>query len=220
MFVAGLAGWTLLEYALHGGLAHLHTTFITPIHAVHHRDPHAVFAIGTWLPSAAVLALLLVLFGWAPGVVFYLGVLCGFAAYEVYPLSDSLRSPADADRAALARPSSGSSSAAAEILPGSYHRLLGPGLRHGTFTATSARAIRVGKRPASAQRTQQSPQHDFLVSLSGAQRRFVSTRPCEPLPLNRGCRWPQAAPGAKVPWRPSHRFSLEGIWTIKRYGLR
>jgi len=83
MFVAGLAGWTLLEYAIHGGLAHLHRTFITPIHAMHHRDPHAVFALGTWLPSAAALALLVVLFGWAPGVVFYLGVLCGFGAYEV-----------------------------------------------------------------------------------------------------------------------------------------
>lgn len=83
MFGAGLASWTLLEYAIHGGMAHLHKTFVTPIHAVHHRDPHAVFAIGTWMPSAAVLILLLVLFGWAPGVIFYVGLLCGFAAYEV-----------------------------------------------------------------------------------------------------------------------------------------
>ncbi len=83
MFVAGLLGWTLLEYAIHGGMAHLHQTFISPIHAMHHRDPHAVFAIGTWLPSLVVLAVLVVLFGTAPGVIFYFGLLCGFAAYEV-----------------------------------------------------------------------------------------------------------------------------------------
>lgn len=83
IFAAGLAAWTLLEYAIHGGMAHLHKTFVTPIHAMHHRDPHAVFAIGTWIPSAAVLILLLVVFGWAPGTIFYLGVFCGFAAYEV-----------------------------------------------------------------------------------------------------------------------------------------
>lgn len=83
MFATGLASWTLLEYAIHGGMGHLHQTFVTPIHAAHHRDPHAVFAIGTWLPSAAVLAALVALFGSAPGVFFYLGLLTGFAAYEV-----------------------------------------------------------------------------------------------------------------------------------------
>jgi sterol desaturase/sphingolipid hydroxylase (fatty acid hydroxylase superfamily) len=83
MFAAGLLSWTLLEYAIHGWMAHLHDTFITPIHAVHHRDPYAVFAIGAWLPSLAVLALLLGLFGLAPGVLFYFGLLCGFIAYEI-----------------------------------------------------------------------------------------------------------------------------------------
>ncbi len=83
LFVAGLLSWTLLEYAIHGWMAHLRDTFVTPVHAVHHRDPRAVFAIGTWLPSVAVLALLLGLFGRAPGVVFYFGLLCGFVAYEI-----------------------------------------------------------------------------------------------------------------------------------------
>lgn len=83
MFVAGLLSWTLLEYVIHGWMAHLHNTFVTPIHAIHHRDPYAVFAIKTWLPSVAMLVLLLGWFGAAPGVVFYCGLLCGFVAYEI-----------------------------------------------------------------------------------------------------------------------------------------
>jgi sterol desaturase/sphingolipid hydroxylase (fatty acid hydroxylase superfamily) len=82
-FVAGLLGWTLLEYVIHGLMAHLHNTFVTPIHAVHHRDPHAVFAIRAWPASIGAFAVLLALFGLAPGVVFYFGLLCGFAGYEV-----------------------------------------------------------------------------------------------------------------------------------------
>jgi sterol desaturase/sphingolipid hydroxylase (fatty acid hydroxylase superfamily) len=83
IFIAGLLSWTLLEYVIHGWMAHLHNTFVAPIHAVHHRDPYAVFAIKAWLPSLAVAVLLLGLFGTAPGVIFYFGLLCGFAAYEV-----------------------------------------------------------------------------------------------------------------------------------------
>jgi len=82
-FVAGLLSWTLLEYVIHGWMAHLHNTFVTPIHAVHHRDPRAVFAIRAWPGTIAVFALLLGLFGLAPGVIFYFGLFCGFAAYEV-----------------------------------------------------------------------------------------------------------------------------------------
>ena len=82
-FGAGLLSWTLLEYAIHGWMAHLSDTFVTPVHAVHHRDHSAVFAIGTWLPVLAILVLLLAFFGRAPGVVFYFGLLCGFVAYEI-----------------------------------------------------------------------------------------------------------------------------------------
>jgi 4-hydroxysphinganine ceramide fatty acyl 2-hydroxylase len=82
VFVAGLLSWTLLEYVIHGWMGHLYNTFVTPIHAAHHRDPHAVFAIKAWWPTAAMLALLLGLFGLAPGVFFYLGLLGGFVAYE------------------------------------------------------------------------------------------------------------------------------------------
>jgi sterol desaturase/sphingolipid hydroxylase (fatty acid hydroxylase superfamily) len=83
MFGAGLLSWTLLEYAIHGWMGHIYNTFVTPIHAVHHRDPRAVFAIGTWLPAALVAVILAVAFGFGPIAVFYLGLLAGFAAYEV-----------------------------------------------------------------------------------------------------------------------------------------
>jgi dihydroceramide fatty acyl 2-hydroxylase len=83
IFGVGLLSWTLLEYAIHGWMGHLHRTFVTPMHAVHHRDPRAVFAIGAWPPSVALLAALLIGFGFAPGAVFYLGLFTGFAIYEV-----------------------------------------------------------------------------------------------------------------------------------------
>ena len=93
MFGAGLLSWTLLEYAVHGWMGHIYNTFVTPIHAVHHRDPRAVFAIGTWLPSACSRVILLVRV-WIRALVFYLGLLAGFAAYEIDPLPDPFFSPA------------------------------------------------------------------------------------------------------------------------------
>jgi dihydroceramide fatty acyl 2-hydroxylase len=83
IFMAGLLSWTLLEYVIHGCMAHLLKTFVTPVHAVHHRDPYAVFAISAWPPVVVVLVLLFSIFGPAPGVIYYLGLLCGFAAYEI-----------------------------------------------------------------------------------------------------------------------------------------
>ncbi len=46
IFVLGLMAWTLLEYAIHAWLSHTFKTFATPMHEAHHREPHAVFAIG------------------------------------------------------------------------------------------------------------------------------------------------------------------------------
>ncbi len=81
LFAAGLFAWTFLEYAIHGWMAHRFATFATPLHAAHHRDPHAVFAIGAWMPSLALFITVLAsgARGWA---VFYGGMLAGFAAYE------------------------------------------------------------------------------------------------------------------------------------------
>ncbi len=82
IFIAGLFAWTLVEYVIHGVLGHAHRTFVTSLHDVHHRDPRAVFALGAWIPTAVVLAGATAWFGLAPGVVFYGGIVCGFAVYE------------------------------------------------------------------------------------------------------------------------------------------
>ncbi|HZO82981.1 MAG TPA: sterol desaturase family protein [Candidatus Binataceae bacterium] len=81
LMAGGLFAWTLVEYAIHGWMGHRFATFVTPIHAVHHRDPHAVFALGAWLPALAPL-----LIGVACGArafsLIYGGLLAGFAGYE------------------------------------------------------------------------------------------------------------------------------------------
>jgi len=49
---------------------------------VHHRDPRAVFALGAWIPTALVLVGMIAWFGLDAGVIFYGGIVCGFAIYE------------------------------------------------------------------------------------------------------------------------------------------
>jgi sterol desaturase/sphingolipid hydroxylase (fatty acid hydroxylase superfamily) len=83
IFAAGLFAWTFVEYAIHGWMAHVFRTFAAPLHDVHHRDPHAVFTIGAWIPAAAVWLLGLAVFGLVPAMLFYSGLLAGFAAYEL-----------------------------------------------------------------------------------------------------------------------------------------
>jgi sterol desaturase/sphingolipid hydroxylase (fatty acid hydroxylase superfamily) len=82
IFLAGLFAWTIVEYVVHGVLGHMHRTFVTPLHDVHHRDPRAVFALGAWIPTAVVLGGAIAWFGFAPGVIFYGGIVAGFAVYE------------------------------------------------------------------------------------------------------------------------------------------
>ena len=82
IFSAGLLAWTLIEYAIHAWLSHTFNTFATPLHDVHHRDPHAVFTIGAWIPIAASWLAGVALFGWSPGMTLYSGIVAGFAAYE------------------------------------------------------------------------------------------------------------------------------------------
>jgi dihydroceramide fatty acyl 2-hydroxylase len=92
LFIAGLLGWTFLEYVIHGWMGHRLATFVSPLHNVHHRDPRAVFALGAWLP-----ALLPILVGAARGAhgwtIFYTGMLTGFAAYEVLHYRMHFRAP-------------------------------------------------------------------------------------------------------------------------------
>lgn len=82
IFFAGLVAWTFLEYVIHGWMSHTFRTFASPLHQVHHRDPRRVFAIGAWLPVAATWMGGLTLWGLAPAMVFYSGIVAGFALYE------------------------------------------------------------------------------------------------------------------------------------------
>jgi sterol desaturase/sphingolipid hydroxylase (fatty acid hydroxylase superfamily) len=82
LLVAGVFVWTFLEYVIHGWLSHSLRTFATPLHAVHHRDPHAVFAVRAWIPIAVLWTTLALLFRWTPWVILLSGVGAGFAGYE------------------------------------------------------------------------------------------------------------------------------------------
>jgi len=82
MFVLGLFAWTFLEYVIHGVLSHIFTTFATPLHNEHHRDPHAVFTVGAWLPTALISILVFGIFGLTPATTIWLGVVAGFLSYE------------------------------------------------------------------------------------------------------------------------------------------
>jgi dihydroceramide fatty acyl 2-hydroxylase len=95
-FVGGLFAWTLVEYVIHGVLGHARRTFVTSLHDVHHRDPHAVFALGAWIPTAVVFAGMIAWFGLAPGVVFYGGIVSGFVVYEYVHYRIHFVSPANA----------------------------------------------------------------------------------------------------------------------------
>jgi sterol desaturase/sphingolipid hydroxylase (fatty acid hydroxylase superfamily) len=80
--VAGIFAWTFLEYLIHGWLSHSFQTFASRLHAVHHRDPHAVFAIRAWIPLAIIWLTLILAFGWTAWAFILTGAIIGFACYE------------------------------------------------------------------------------------------------------------------------------------------
>ena len=82
LFVLGLFAWTFVEYVIHGFMSHVYRTFVTPLHEAHHRDPHADFTAGAWIPLALVTIILFFAFGFGPIGVFWVGIVAGFAAYE------------------------------------------------------------------------------------------------------------------------------------------
>ena len=92
-FAVGIFIWTFLEYLIHGWLSHTFRTFATPLHAVHHRDAHAVFAVRAWIPIAMVYAILALLFRWTSSVIMFSGVLAGFAIYEAVHYRIHFRRP-------------------------------------------------------------------------------------------------------------------------------
>ena len=82
LVTSGLLAWTFLEYLIHGWLSHAFKTFAMLLHAVHHRDPNAVFTIGAWIPLAALWLVSIFGLGLTDGVLFFTGTLAGFIGYE------------------------------------------------------------------------------------------------------------------------------------------
>lgn len=84
--LAGLGGWTLIEYALHRFVLHGLRPFRT-WHEAHHERPMALICAPT-LFSAALIVVLVFLPAWAIGDVLRacsltLGVLAGYLAYAI-----------------------------------------------------------------------------------------------------------------------------------------
>ena len=84
LFLLGLAAWPLLEYTIHGVLAHGLRTPVSPLHWVHHVHPGRVFTSPlAWVPLVALLyALAGSQLGRAPGPALVSGLLAGFLHYE------------------------------------------------------------------------------------------------------------------------------------------
>jgi sterol desaturase/sphingolipid hydroxylase (fatty acid hydroxylase superfamily) len=84
LLLTGFLCWGLLEYTIHGLLAHRWKTFVSPLHWNHHRNPRNVFTT-----PIAVLPITLLVFGATTLVAsplqagcFVVGVLSGFSRYE------------------------------------------------------------------------------------------------------------------------------------------
>jgi len=96
IFALGLFAWTFAEYVIHGWLGHTLHGVAAALHQVHHRDPHAVFTIGAWLPLAALWTIALVIFGRCPGTILLTGLISGFALYEALHYRIHFRRPLNA----------------------------------------------------------------------------------------------------------------------------
>lgn len=101
IFGAGLFAWTLVEYVIHGTLSHVFATPISPLHDVHHRDPHAIFTIGAWVPTAIVWTVGMAVFGMSRGMIFYSGMVAGFIIYEAVHYRIHFATPATAFEARI-----------------------------------------------------------------------------------------------------------------------
>jgi sterol desaturase/sphingolipid hydroxylase (fatty acid hydroxylase superfamily) len=79
----GVFAWTIVEYIIHGTLAHAHRTFVTKMHGVHHGDPSRVFALRAWPWIAIVYFGGLAWVGFSSAMIFLSGIVIGFALYEI-----------------------------------------------------------------------------------------------------------------------------------------
>jgi sterol desaturase/sphingolipid hydroxylase (fatty acid hydroxylase superfamily) len=97
-FASGLLVWPLIEYVVHGVLGHRHRTFVTPLHAVHHKEPRAVFTSpAAWIPVTLAVGLVATAaLGSRSGTAFTLGALTGFLRYEYIHWRIHFRMPRNA----------------------------------------------------------------------------------------------------------------------------
>ena len=74
--LAGIAAWTLLEYAIHRGVLH-RIRFFAAMHELHHEDPEGFVGTPTWLSLAAICVLALFPLWWGTGFDFASGITAG-----------------------------------------------------------------------------------------------------------------------------------------------
>lgn len=84
VFVAGLLGWTLLEYVLHRGLFH-HAPILSAIHARHHDAPNDFIGTPAWasvlIGMVAVASPAWAMLGFDLGTAATAGLVCGYLWY-------------------------------------------------------------------------------------------------------------------------------------------
>ena len=92
---AGWLAWPLLEYGIHGFLAHRLRTPVSPLHWGHHVQPARVFTSPlAWVPlTGALLVLACWALGPARGAPLVTGLLAGFFRYEYRHWRFHFRSP-------------------------------------------------------------------------------------------------------------------------------
>ncbi len=98
LFFAGVWGFSLLEYLIHGVLSHRFETPVSPLHWGHHKSPRAVFTSPlAWVPTALLLlGVFTLLFGFPAAACLVAGLVVGFGRYEYVHWRIHFRAPRNA----------------------------------------------------------------------------------------------------------------------------